>query len=481
MRKLFSIILFLAGSLVPAVAYSHGEYLKHQANYTRQVASGQLDAAAQSASLAAINCSKVQNYTNAFKVINTFDRYLEGMKILPDSMPGAYYLIARTRYEIYNDMGHTEKAGNQLPDMLANAGKSGKKQFAIEALGLAAQHYFTTKQMAKGDECITKLIGLSNEGNDLASTDSAFQAVIKRGVEVNSAGMVKRTYDRYIQWADSVEAANADTELAKARREIDDLNQVISDKDSTITVRNATIGLLAVLLGAAAIVVVACLILYLRMLRRNKRLAQSVKAANDQSALKSEILHNLGATMAPTLGKLDSRDPAIKNLLDFVNSVSELSDVGDTAPRDPEALDDVSLQPFCEAIADKVRPLLRQGVKLSVDVPRVSAKIDPSEVEKILEYLLTKAAKNTPEDGKIFFSYKKRGVHVHQFVVSDNGPAIAPEERENMFTAFAAASEAADGDSLGLPICALRAEKLGGSLELDTDHSRGVTFVLTLR
>lgn len=56
------------------------------------------------------------------------------------------------------------------------------------------------------------------------------------------------------------------------------------------------------------------------------------------------------------------------------------------------------------------------------------------------------------------------------------------EKRETLFKAFSTpGADLTEGDGLGLPICALRAEKLGGTLELDGDHSKGATFVLTVR
>lgn len=481
MNRILSIIISIVASVMPALAYSHGEYLKHLANYERQVNAGQLEAAALSASNAARNSSKVQNYTNSFKVLAGMERQLNAKKALPDSLPGAWYLITKTRYEVYSDMGHTEKAGMQIKNMLNYAAKSGNAKYAVEALGLASQYYFATNQITKGDQCITRLLKYSDSGADRSSSDSAFRAVIQRGVDVNSARMVERAYQRYIEWNDSVEAATADSELAKVRRDLAESNDIIEDKDSTIAIKNTLIITLVGLLLCAAAVVIICLILYLRIMRRNRRLLQSVKAANDQSAAKSEILHNMSAMMAPTLNKLNANDPAVANLLKYVRRVGELNDVGDTLPRDADALEDVSVQAFCEQIAERIRPLLKKDVKLSVDVPRVSAKIDASEVEKILEYILTNAARYTPEGGKIFLSYKKRGIHVHQFIISDNGPGIPVDRRDTIFTAFATQGDINQGTGLGLPICALRAEKLGGTLELDNDHSHGATFVLTLR
>ena len=219
----------------------------------------------------------------------------------------------------------------------------------------------------------------------------------------------------------------------------------------------------------------------MKIMAKNLRMRKSVEAANEQSAAKSAILHNMSSKMEPTLEKLDQNDPAVQNLRGYVRRVGELSDVGNTVPKAPEELEDVDIEKFCRQVADEVKPEMRPGVTFHFDVAKGYAKIDAPEVEKILKYLLQNAAKYTPENGRITLSYKKRGAKVHQFVVSDSGPGIPKDKRDTIFTAFSSDGDLSEGDGLGLPICALRAEKLNGKLELDGDHSLGATFVLTVR
>ena len=83
--------------------------------------------------------------------------------------------------------------------------------------------------------------------------------------------------------------------------------------------------------------------------------------------------------------------------------------------------------------------------------------------------------------GKITLSYRKRGANSHQFAVTDNGPGIPAADREGLFRPFDSAHDLAEGgDRLGLPICALRAEKMGGTLSLDSSVTRGASFVLSI-
>ena len=81
---------------------------------------------------------------------------------------------------------------------------------------------------------------------------------------------------------------------------------------------------------------------------------KSVEAANAQSAAKSAMLHNMSSQMEPTLERLDQNDPAVQNLRGYVKRVGELSDVENAEPRETDSLEDVNLEPFCEAIATKM-------------------------------------------------------------------------------------------------------------------------------
>ena len=76
--------------------------------------------------------------------------------------------------------------------------------------------------------------------------------------------------------------------------------------------------------------------------------------------------------------------------------------------------------------------------------------------------------------------FKKRGAHTHQFIISDTGCGIAEEQRENIFKPFTEVKDLTQGDGLGLPICALIAAKMDGSLTLDSSYAKGTRFVLEL-
>ena len=108
------------------------------------------------------------------------------------------------------------------------------------------------------------------------------------------------------------------------------------------------------------------------------------------------------------------------------------------------------------------------------------AHIAPVEVETILLDLLRNAASNTPANGKITITYKKRGAKSHQFVVTDNGPAVTSDKRETLFNPFDLSRQPSEGDILLLPVCAVRAKNINGTLALDPEVTHGASYVLTL-
>ena len=64
--------------------------------------------------------------------------------------------------------------------------------------------------------------------------------------------------------------------------------------------------------------------------------------------------------------------------------------------------------------------------------------------------------------------------------MTDTSPGIPENERENLFKPFATPTDLSKGARPGLPICALRAEKINGSLTLDPSVTTGASFILTL-
>ena len=113
-------------------------------------------------------------------------------------------------------------------------------------------------------------------------------------------------------------------------------------------------------------------------------------------------------------------------------------------------------------------------------MPQLEIKTNAEHLEQVLLHLLKNAALYT-SSGNIRLDFKRKGAHVCQFIITDNGTGIPDDLKENLFKPFNEAKDLAQGDGLGLPICALMASKLNGTLSIDKEYKKGCRFVLVLQ
>ena len=109
-----------------------------------------------------------------------------------------------------------------------------------------------------------------------------------------------------------------------------------------------------------------------------------------------------------------------------------------------------------------------------------SVKTNPEQLERILLHLLNNAAEFTPEGGKIWLDFKKRGAHTHQFIVSDTGSGIAEEEQADLFKPFTKSERPYRRGWFRIAHLLSDCHKMNGSLTLDSSYTKGCRFVLEL-
>ena len=123
------------------------------------------------------------------------------------------------------------------------------------------------------------------------------------------------------------------------------------------------------------------------------------------------------------------------------------------------------------------------------DLPR--ALVDRMMIDKVLTNVLTNALDYTPQGGRITVSMARRQRDDQEWVtvsVKDTGPGIASEEVAHVFERFyrgkASGNFTVPGAGLGLSICKIILDKLGGQITVESQSAaegHGATFTIWLR
>uniref|UniRef100_UPI0040263EB6 ATP-binding protein n=1 Tax=Bacteroides uniformis TaxID=820 RepID=UPI0040263EB6 len=110
----------------------------------------------------------------------------------------------------------------------------------------------------------------------------------------------------------------------------------------------------------------------------------------------------------------------------------------------------------------------------------VQVNVDPMRLTQVLTNFLNNANKFTKE-GSIQLGYCcPSGMSEVHLYVEDTGIGIPHSEQKMIFERFYKRSEFSQGVGLGLSICVLVVEKMGGRIELRSEEGRGSRFTVVL-
>lgn len=126
--------------------------------------------------------------------------------------------------------------------------------------------------------------------------------------------------------------------------------------------------------------------------------------------------------------------------------------------------------------------LIRPPLQFLKDFPPedVQVNVDPMRLTQVLTNFLNNANKFT-ETGSIRLGYCcPPGTGEVHLYVEDTGVGIPHSEQKMIFERFYKRSEFSQGVGLGLSICVLIAEKMGGRIELRSEEGRGSRFTVIL-
>ena len=499
MRKIIT-LLFLAAFCICSQAYSQNradelmkqaqeslakkEYIKARYLFLQAYNAFSSQAKYDKAVECGVNASALYHrenyYKEAFELLRGAELLVtDGEQKSGKTMPDLRFRINKERLQMYINLKNPARAKEQLVKLEETAKAAKNDSLNNDLLYTQANYYYTFGMNSQGDAYINRLISQYKEQKNYEKVDESYKTLIDIARKANNAGLVARTYDKYILWSDSVKALTAQDELNVLKRKYDDSLQTIEEKDSSLSAKQYIIIGLCILAGLLATALVLAGIVLLRFVLLTRKQKKAIQIANEHNELKTKFIQNISSQMEPTLNTLDTTLPGVHALKGFAEHIQELSDLESTLSEAYE-MREININTFCESVMDKIKSGLKPDIATAVNAPKLSVKTNPEQLERILLHLLNNAAEFTPEGGKIWLDFKKRGAHTHQFIVSDTGSGIAEEEQADLFKPFTKVKDLTEGDGLGLPICSLIATKMNGSLTLDSSYTKGCRFVLEL-
>ncbi|MEX2274235.1 MAG: ATP-binding protein [Actinomycetota bacterium] len=143
---------------------------------------------------------------------------------------------------------------------------------------------------------------------------------------------------------------------------------------------------------------------------------------------------------------------------------------------------DVSLPDVVAAAVQELQSLAHgHAFDVRIATEDGTVRTDEDKVHQIVSNLLENGVKYSPPDTRITVRVED-GIQGVLIAVEDEGPGIAPEQRERVFDRFYQVDQSATrkvgGTGLGLYICRKLAEEIGARLWLEPSETRGSMFCL---
>jgi len=255
----------------------------------------------------------------------------------------------------------------------------------------------------------------------------------------------------------------------------------------------------------SAMVVVALLASYLvAQLRANARASTQAQLQAQREQLRADLLRSVSHDLRTPLTSIyGTADVLLEEGVDLPDATRRkmLADIRDDASWLSATVEnllavtrlenaEVQLTITPELADDLVEDALRHArtgeghrVEVQMSDQPLLVNVDARLVVQALVNLVNNACDHTPAPGVVSVRAEPRGNRV-AFVVADDGPGIAPEDRARLFERFYTAGEgAADrrrGVGLGLSVCLAVARAHGGELTLEDVEPHGSAFTLLL-
>ena len=233
------------------------------------------------------------------------------------------------------------------------------------------------------------------------------------------------------------------------------------------------------------------------LIEAKEELRKAKEVAEQSNWLKTMFIQNMSHEIRTPLNSIVGFSGVLVDMLDdkedigqyvaLIESNSKLllklvGDILDISILDSEVEikhNAVDVNACCQASIDAAGTLFSPDTKL-VFKPACDELIMNSNynyIVQVLDNLLSNASKFTHE-GSVTLAYEvKKETNQLIFTVTDTGIGIPIDEQEHVFERFVKLDNFSQGAGLGLSICRIVAERLGGFLIIDREYTQGTRFI----
>lgn len=233
------------------------------------------------------------------------------------------------------------------------------------------------------------------------------------------------------------------------------------------------------------------------LIEAKEELRKAKEVAEQSNWLKTMFIQNMSHEIRTPLNSIVGFSGVLVDMLDdkedigqyvaLIESNSKLllklvGDILDISILDSEVEikhNAVDVNACCQASIDAAGTLFSPDTKL-IFKPACDELIINSNynyIVQVLDNLLSNASKFTHE-GSVTLAYEvKKETNQLIFTVTDTGIGIPIDEQEHVFERFVKLDNFSQGAGLGLSICRIVAERLGGFLIIDREYTQGTRFI----